>query len=295
MNLEIGAWRAIGTNLLIIAITALMLPSVAWAGGSGTISFRYGDGPSVVAEAQSFETSSSPTGNATYVTTPSATSPEGAGTVETPQNYYVPTDVPDGDSFSAIVDVPNPCLRRKYGGNYCQAATPEPADPDNNPRPGGDSGPPPPSPEEIVAMAIDRAIALAPDPQLEVAPARVGLTGLESYFWLADPPTAISATAGVSGLTVTAQAVPVQFVWDFGDGEELATTSPGARWTPRSGGDISHLYETKGSYDLSVEVIWAASYSINGGAWTSIGYFSTSDTRPYPVREMVAVLVPGRN
>ena len=140
-------------------------------------------------------------------------------------------------------------------------------------------------------MAIDQAVALAPDPQLEVAPGRIGLTGLDSYFWLADPPTTVSATAGVPGLPVTAQAVPVQFIWSFGDGQELVTTNAGTRWTPYSKGAISHLYETKGIYDLSVSVIWAASYSVNGGSWTPIGNFSTSDARRYPVREMVALLV----
>ncbi len=116
------------------------------------------------------------------------------------------------------------------------------------------------------------------------------MTGLESYFWLAEPPSAISASAGVPGLTVVARAVPVQYVWDFGNGEDLVTPDAGSRWTPRGGG-IAHQYETKGTYELSIQVIWEASYSVNGGSPIPIGHFSTSDSRTYPVREMVAVLV----
>ena len=203
----------------------------------------------------------------------------------------IPTEVPESDYFSAgYLTIPDPCVRRKYGGQYCEAAAPQP-DVKGKPQPKAQA-PPPPSPEEIARIAIDRAVALAPDPDLEVAPARIGLTGLESYFWLAEPPTTITATAGVPGLVVTAQATPVQFVWDFGDGEELVTTSAGTRWSPHSKSGISHLYETKGVYELSVEVIWAASYQVNGGTSTPIGHFSTSDQRRYPVQEMVAVLVP---
>ena len=192
--------------------------------------------------------------------------------------------------FAGAVDIPDPCIRRKFGGDYCSPAPP----PKERPGKRGRAAPPPPSPEEIAATAIDRAVALAPDPQLEVAPGELGMTGLDSFFWVADPPEPITTTAGVPGLTVTAQAVPSQFVWNFGDGDELVTTSPGAPWNRSTSGRVKHMYETKGIYDISVEVIWEASYSVNGGAWTSIGSFSPSDSRRYAVQEMVAVLVEAR-
>jgi hypothetical protein len=141
-------------------------------------------------------------------------------------------------------------------------------------------------------VAIDRAMARAEPPKLQVAPGAVGLTGLESYFWLARRPPDVSATAELPGLAVTAAASPVQFVWDFGDGFDHVSLTHGRPWTAGRPGNIGHLYETRGRYEISVEVIYEARWRINSGPWQPLGYFSNSDARPYPVRQMRAVLVP---
>ncbi len=153
---------------------------------------------------------------------------------------------------------------------------------------------PRPSPEQLAQQAYDRVISLAPDPELDIAPARIGLTGLPSFFWVGNELRPISATAGVRGLTVTAEARPVSYLWDFGDGRETSTSYPGRPWTRQQDGTISHLYETKGRYETAVEVVWAARWRVNGGAWRDLGYFSTADSVDYPVREMIAVLVRRR-
>ena len=160
--------------------------------------------------------------------------------------------------------------------------------------PGGETtaAAPTPSPEELALIAADKAMALAPSPVIQVAPEQIGLTGLDSFFWLADAPGPITATAGVSGLSVTAEARPVEYVWDFGDGREQVTTDPGRPWTKTSDGSISHLYETKGSYDLGVEIIWRAHWRADDGPWQELGTFSNSAGQPYPVKEVVSVLVP---
>jgi hypothetical protein len=145
--------------------------------------------------------------------------------------------------------------------------------------------------EALVRTAVDRAIALAGKPELRVAPDGVGLTGLPSYFWLARTPQPISASASAGGLTVTAEAFPVQYVWRFGDGGDLITFGSGRPWTRNLPGDIEHTYETRDRYDLSVQVLYQARWQLNGGEWQALGFFSTSDARTYPVRQVVAVLV----
>ncbi|HEY7874808.1 MAG TPA: hypothetical protein VIG64_06765 [Actinomycetota bacterium] len=154
--------------------------------------------------------------------------------------------------------------------------------------------PPRPSPEELARIAADRAIALAPKPRMRLAPRAVGLTGLASYFWLARRPRPITASAGVPGLTVTAQARPVQFVWDFGDGAEKTTRKSGRRWRARRPGNIAHVYQTRGRYRTTVEVIWEARWRVGGGSWRPLGYFTNSDSRRYRVRQVIAVLVRSR-
>ncbi|MDQ4024336.1 MAG: PKD domain-containing protein, partial [Actinomycetota bacterium] len=104
----------------------------------------------------------------------------------------------------------------------------------------------------------------------------------------------VSATAEAGPLTVTAEARPVRYLWDFGDGTELGTTRPGRPWTQARPGDVSHLYEAKGRYEVGAEVVWAARWRTNGGPWRDLGYFTTESSAGYPVREMVAVLVRRR-
>jgi hypothetical protein len=148
-----------------------------------------------------------------------------------------------------------------------------------------------PTPDEVARGLTDRAIRLAPRPRFRLAPARRGLTGLPSFFWLAQRPRPITAQAGAGPVTVTAQARPVQFVWHYGDGTDRATRGSGRRWTKRRPGTIKHVYEGKGRYTLEVEVIWHARWRIGAGAWQSLGYFSNSATRGYRVRSLVPVLV----
>jgi hypothetical protein len=162
--------------------------------------------------------------------------------------------------------------------------------PDDNARNRG------PNLADLIRTAADRAIALAPDPALRVAPDGVGLTGLPSYFWLADPLTPINATARAGGLTVTATAHPTSYYWTFGDGSDLITHHSGRPFKNLDNpGDIDYTYETKGRYTLSVEVVWEASFRIGGGGSRPLGGFSTSASRPYPVQEVVTVLVPSEH
>lgn len=174
-------------------------------------------------------------------------------------------------------------------GDCVSFAAPAPIETDSEPR-ARPRRRPRPTPEQLARIAADRAIALAMEPELEVAPAQVGLTGLDSYFWLSEEPRPISAIAQVPGLGVTAEARPVQYVWDFGDGDEEVTDHAGRRWSPELEGNVSHLYESRGRYDLRVEVVWQARWRIGRGEWRHLGYFSNSDTTSYPVRQIVPVL-----
>ena len=149
-----------------------------------------------------------------------------------------------------------------------------------------------PSPEVLARRAFDQAVALAGQPQIGIAPAEVGLTGLESYFWLAERPRPIRATASAGGLSVTAEAAPFEYVWDFGDGADLVTDHPGRPWTESSPGNVVHLYETRGSYEVAVEVVWRARWRSGTGGWQPLGLFSTADGLSYPIRQVQSRLVP---
>jgi hypothetical protein len=214
--------------------------------------------------------------------------PESGGDRAVPEESApAPTSVPVG--FGCPGDIGSFRFSDIYG--RCEISVPapieEPEADDRRRRRGEPRGP---SLEEIRQQVIDRAIALAPAPELQLAPARIGLTGLPSYFWLGNDPQPISATASVRGVTVTATATPTHFVWSFGDGNERTTTKPGRPWTKHSPGSIEHTYETEGVYEVGATIVWSASWSLNGGAPQSLGTFTTSDAADYPVREVIAFL-----
>ncbi|CAN5772911.1 hypothetical protein BH18ACT15_BH18ACT15_14080 [soil metagenome] len=154
----------------------------------------------------------------------------------------------------------------------------------------GGSAPEPPSYAQLAQLISERVIALAPAPSIAAAPNEIGLTGLDSFFWLAEPLAPVTATAEAPGITVSATASPVRYEWSFGDGGALTTDGPGRPWRAGRPGDISHLYETKGRYDVSVTVVWAARWQIGDGPSQPLGLFATSGSRAYPVREVVSRL-----
>jgi hypothetical protein len=142
----------------------------------------------------------------------------------------------------------------------------------------------------LVWRALDEVRRIAPRPRLVVAPDAIGLTGLESYFWLAEAVAPVRAVASVPRITVVAEAAPDHYLWRFEPGADRMTDYPGRPWTKTRPGNIGHTYETKGHYDVSVEVVWEARWRVDDGAWRALGFFSTVDSRTYPVREVVPVL-----
>ena len=149
----------------------------------------------------------------------------------------------------------------------------------------GPRSPQPPGPGRI----IDRVIELVAAPKLDIAPSEIGLTGLETYVWI-DEPAPVSVSAAAGGTTVDARAFPSQYLWDWGDGNDTLTYDSGRPWTRHRPGTIEHVYETRGRYDLSVEVVWEAQWRINGGTWQALGFFSLGDSVDYPVRQVQARL-----
>jgi hypothetical protein len=154
----------------------------------------------------------------------------------------------------------------------------------------GPRAPQPPGPGRI----IDRVIELVAAPDLHIAPSEIGLTGLETYVWI-DEPAPVSVSAAAGGTTVDARAFPSQYLWDWGDGNDTLTYDSGRPWTRHRPGTIEHVYETRGRYDLSVEVVWEAQWRINGGAWQALGFFSLGDSVDYPVRQVQARLTRTNN
>ncbi len=61
------------------------------------------------------------------------------------------------------------------------------------------------------------------------------------------------------GIGVTVVATPVEWIWSFGDGTTLTTTTPGRPGTD----DITHVYERAQNFGVSVRVTWTGTFSLD--------------------------------
>lgn len=92
--------------------------------------------------------------------------------------------------------------------------------------------------------------------------------------------TNIYANAGVKMLNTTVlgqpvrvRAIPIEYIWDYGDGTTRRTWKPGEA----IGGDpfdveteTSHQFEETGSFPINLTTVYTGQFSVNGGPWIPI-------------------------
>jgi hypothetical protein len=161
----------------------------------------------------------------------------------------------------------------------------------------------PPNAFAPVAPVVDtRAIAerLArdlpyPAATVHASPEGRGLTGLESWFWVAGYVGPIHDAVDGFGIRVEVEATPGTVRWDFGDGTPAAVGSLGRAAPGRS--DVAHTYEHRsGRRPLGVRatVRLDVRYRVDAGPWQALDPVFRTATRGYPVAESRAALVPAR-
>lgn len=88
------------------------------------------------------------------------------------------------------------------------------------------------------------------------------------------------------GSPVTLRATPVEYRWDFGEGEPFTTTVPGAPFPEATVWYIYRRATAEGeTRRIAVETTWAGSFSVAGGPWQPIEatVTTTSTTDPFTV------------
>jgi len=163
-----------------------------------------------------------------------------------------------------------------------------------------------------VARSLARRVELAPG-AINTSPARAGLTGAQSWFWLDPAPRPQSLSISLAGETVNVTAEPT-VEWRFGDGASL-DGGPGVPYqadAPASGA-ITHVYDTRclpgdqgldpyvlascgrDGYSVVALVVWRITYSAAGpvAASGALPARTTETSASYPVSESRAFLVSG--
>jgi hypothetical protein len=75
-------------------------------------------------------------------------------------------------------------------------------------------------------------------------------------------PYSLDRSVRLLGSTVDFHITVASYIWHYGDGTTDTTTSPGAAYPDQT---IVHRYLRKGPVEVSLETVYQADYSINGG------------------------------
>jgi hypothetical protein len=167
----------------------------------------------------------------------------------------------------------------------------------------------------LIAAQLARTMDLVLPP-IEASPSasRRGLTGDQTWFWLARRPTRNQATVNLGSETVTITADPSATEWFFGDGGGRAG-GPGVAYQPGPppADAITHVYDTRclpgdqgrdpnvlpscggDGYQVVAQVSWTTSFAASGPVAASGGLpaRTTESELVYPVSEARAFLAGG--
>ncbi|WP_198393281.1 PKD domain-containing protein [Brevibacterium yomogidense] len=93
------------------------------------------------------------------------------------------------------------------------------------------------------------------------------VTGKPTAFW-ADA-SVKTFSAELLGFPLQIRATPIEFHWDFGDGNSTSTTSPGQEPSHPQNGSITHIYSTKGERTVTLTTVYTGEYNYGSG-WSTI-------------------------
>ena len=127
---------------------------------------------------------------------------------------------------------------------------------------------------QLPAVALSDIAAFRPDAAVDHSePSGWTVAGLDTNFY---------ATGGAStrdgtllGLPASVRFTPVAWHWDYGDGTRASRGAGGASWSALGIPEFdptatSHVYEQYGTYDIDLDVDYAAEYRFAGGPWLGI-------------------------
>ncbi|GAA2685990.1 MULTISPECIES: hypothetical protein [Actinosynnema] len=147
-----------------------------------------------------------------------------------------------------------------------------------------------PSPAELAQSA--RKQLRLPSPTIATSPTQDQLVHLPTWLWLSGGWRAVSATASVPGVAVTAVAAPLSVIWSMGDGTTVTCSGAGTPYPvngdPRSPSpDCGHVYRRSSAghpareFPVTATVRWQVTWSGagQGGAFPDMTTGSTTSFR----------------
>jgi hypothetical protein len=120
---------------------------------------------------------------------------------------------------------------------------------------------PPATVTDVGSTVRDRAEALLPPLRAGVQPAGGTLVRIPTLFRSGQPAQGIAGVdLSVLGLDVRLTS-RVRWHWDYGDGTDVWTSSPGGVWPTTS---VSHRYLMAGRRSVTVQSVWRGEFTVEG-------------------------------
>ena len=118
---------------------------------------------------------------------------------------------------------------------------------------------PAPVPTPPPTMAQVLGAVEVPEQVIGRNPSGRGLTGLASWFWVDDAADTVAVDLSLQGWTVSGSLQADEWRWTVGDAT-YTSAGPGSEADPA----VEHVFERKGTVEVTVEVAWSGSYTVSG-------------------------------
>src|SRR5690625_3064283 len=144
-------------------------------------------------------------------------------------------------------------------------------------------------PVEIVITASDLLELIPASPQILMDEGPFGLKNAHTNFYASNHrPQTVTET--MFGQEVTITATPIEYRWDYGDGNSLVTDVPGHPVDVfNTETETSHQYEDTGLYTVQLTTVFEGTYQVDGGETQMVSSTVTQEADPVEIRIWRAV------
>ncbi|MCA1982171.1 hypothetical protein [Nocardioides nematodiphilus] len=126
-----------------------------------------------------------------------------------------------------------------------------------------------------------RSIPMHPAPVHIQPPGGETLVNFDSIFFT--DPFSLNVTKRPLGVPVAFHITVEKYIWHFGDGSSLTTTDAGAAYPDQT---LVHRYLKKGPVSVTLETVYQAGYSIDGGPQQ---HLADTVTRTSPAQQLTVL------
>lgn len=148
---------------------------------------------------------------------------------------------------------------------------------------------PAPEPVEIVITTSDLMELIPSTPQIVMDRGPFGLKNAHTNFYASDH-QAQTVTETMFGQEVTIVATPIEYRWDYGDGNTLTTQTPGRPVeTFNVETETSHQYTEPGTYTVILTTVFEGTYQVDGGPTQAVSSTVTQQADPVEIEIWRAV------